>query len=117
MLTPKPRQKQVPAVDVQISSKIFSYQGKDTSSSNASAFISKFVAPAKLRPNSHKDWESDFNPSRKYQSHHALWCLTFSRQRSSLCPLAALWLHLTRAGTLVLQLILFLFIFGYIMLA
>lgn len=52
MLTPKPRQKQVPADDVQIRSKIFSRQGKDTSSSNASAFISKFVAPAKLRPNS-----------------------------------------------------------------
>lgn len=30
-----------------------------------------------FRPNSHKDWESDFNPSRKYWSHHALWCLTF----------------------------------------
>lgn len=48
MLTSKPRQKQIPAADVQFSSKIFIYQGKDTSSSNASAFISKFVAPTKL---------------------------------------------------------------------
>lgn len=95
MLTSKPCQKQVPAADVQFSSKVFIYQGKDTSSSNASAFISKFVAPTKLQPNSPKDWESNLNPSRKYQNHHALWCLTFSRQHSSLCPLAALWLHLT----------------------